>query len=51
MIVEHDIVVLTRDLADEHLVAGDTGTVVLVHRGERPTRSSSRRLRAIRWRW
>jgi hypothetical protein len=33
MIEEHDIVVLTRDLPYEHLVAGDTGTVVLVHRG------------------
>jgi hypothetical protein len=33
MIEEHDIVVLTRDLPDEHLVAGDTGTVVLMHRG------------------
>lgn len=31
MIEEHDIVVLTRDLPEEHLVAGDTGTVVLIH--------------------
>ena len=31
MIEEHDIVVLTRDLPDERLVSGDTGTVVLVH--------------------
>ncbi len=33
MIQEHDIVVLTRDLLEEHLVAGDTGTVVLIHDG------------------
>ena len=35
MIEEHDIVVLTRDLPDEHLVAGDAGTVVLMHRGRK----------------
>lgn len=28
---EHDTVVLLRDLADESLVAGDTGVVVYVH--------------------
>lgn len=33
MIAEHDIVVLTRDLADERLVAGDSGTIVFVHAG------------------
>lgn len=33
MIEEHDIVVLTRDLPEEHLLAGDTGTVVFVHTG------------------
>ena len=33
MIEEHDIVVLTRDLPEEHLLAGDSGTVVFVHIG------------------
>ena len=31
MIKEHDCVILTQDLADEGLVAGDIGTVVHVH--------------------
>ncbi|MGA2260657.1 MAG: DUF4926 domain-containing protein [Acidobacteriota bacterium] len=31
MIKEHDCVILTQDLADEGLVAGDVGTVVHVH--------------------
>lgn len=31
MIGELDVVVLTRDLPTERLVAGDVGTVVLVH--------------------
>jgi hypothetical protein len=31
MIKELDLVVLTRDLTDEGLRAGDVGTVVLVH--------------------
>ena len=31
MINEHDIVVLTEDLADEGLRAGDIGTVVHIH--------------------
>ena len=31
MINEHDIVVLTEDLADERLRAGDIGTVVHIH--------------------
>jgi hypothetical protein len=33
MIKEHDRVVLTQDLADERLAAGDVGTVVHVYRG------------------
>lgn len=32
MIREHDCVVLTEDLADEQLQAGDVGTVVHIHR-------------------
>ncbi len=32
MIREHDRVVLTADLASEHLKAGDVGTVVHIHR-------------------
>jgi hypothetical protein len=31
MIKEHDCVILTQDLADEGLVAGDIGTVVHIH--------------------
>jgi hypothetical protein len=31
MISEFDTVVLTRDLPDDGLVAGDVGTIVLVH--------------------
>jgi hypothetical protein len=30
---ELDVVVLTRDLPDEKLVAGDVGTIVAVHQG------------------
>ena len=33
MIKEHDIVVLTQDLPEEQLTAGDVGTVVHVHDG------------------
>ena len=33
-IKEHDCVVLTADLADEGLEAGDVGTVVHIHKGE-----------------
>jgi hypothetical protein len=33
-IAEHDVVVLTRDLPDEGLEAGDLGVVLLVHEGE-----------------
>ncbi len=33
MIAEHALVVLTRDLPDEGLEAGDVGTVVMVHPG------------------
>lgn len=33
MIKELDRVVLTKDLPDEQLVAGDIGTVVMVHGG------------------
>ncbi|OGA40583.1 MAG: DUF4926 domain-containing protein [Betaproteobacteria bacterium RIFCSPLOWO2_12_FULL_62_13] len=33
MIKEHDVVVLTQDLPEEHLTAGDVGTVVHVHDG------------------
>src|SRR4051812_24254126 len=32
-IAEHDVVVLTRDLPDEGLVAGDLGVVLFVHEG------------------
>jgi hypothetical protein len=32
MIQEHDCIVLTRDLLDEGLRAGDVGTVVHIHR-------------------
>ena len=32
MIEEHDCIVLTRDLLDEGLQAGDVGTVVHIHR-------------------
>jgi len=35
MIKEHDSVVLTRDLPQEHLQSGDVGVVVSVHKGER----------------
>ena len=33
MIKEHDCVVLTRDVPEEGLVAGDVGTVVHIHQG------------------
>ena len=33
MIKEHDCIVLTRDLPDARLRAGDVGTVVHIHRG------------------
>jgi hypothetical protein len=33
MIKEHDCVVLTNDLPEEGLVAGDIGTVVHIHQG------------------
>lgn len=33
MIKEHDIVVLTQDLPEERLTAGDVGTVVHIHQG------------------
>jgi hypothetical protein len=33
MIREHDCVVLTQDLPEEDLRAGDVGTVVHIHRG------------------
>ena len=33
MIKEHDCVVLTMDLPEEKLVAGDIGTVVHIHKG------------------
>jgi hypothetical protein len=33
MIKEHECVVLTADLSDEKLEAGDVGTVVHVHKG------------------
>ena len=33
MIKEHDCIVLTQDLPDDGLQAGDVGTVVHVHRG------------------
>ena len=32
-IKEHDCVVLTRDLSDENLKAGDVGAVVHIHKG------------------
>ena len=42
MIDELEQVVLTRDLPNEQLKAGDVGTVVLVHRGgTQLSRSSS----------
>ena len=34
MIKEHDIVVLTEDVPEEGLTAGDVGTVVHIHNGE-----------------
>ncbi|MFN2455540.1 MAG: DUF4926 domain-containing protein [Pyrinomonadaceae bacterium] len=33
MIKEHDSVVLTEDIAEENLKAGDIGTVVHIHQG------------------
>ena len=33
MINEHDVVVLTQDLPEERLTAGDVGTVVHIHQG------------------
>jgi len=33
MIKEHDCVVLTKDVSEEGLVAGDIGTVVHIHNG------------------
>jgi hypothetical protein len=33
MIKEHDVIVLTHDLPDERLTAGDVGTIVHVHQG------------------
>ncbi len=33
MISEHDCIVLTQDIADEGLQAGDVGTVVHIHGG------------------
>ena len=33
MFAEHDRVVLTADVSDSHLKAGDVGTIVHVHRG------------------
>ena len=33
MIKEHDVVVLTQDLPEDRLKAGDVGTVVHIHRG------------------
>ncbi|MFQ5852238.1 MAG: DUF4926 domain-containing protein [Candidatus Binatia bacterium] len=33
MIQEHDLVVLTQDLPEERLMAGDVGTVVHIHEG------------------
>ena len=33
MIKEHDCVVLTRDLPEEHLEAGDIGAIVHIHNG------------------
>jgi hypothetical protein len=33
MIKEHDVVVLTQDLPEDRLKAGDVGTVVHIHQG------------------
>jgi len=33
LIKEHDVVVLTQDLPEERLTAGDVGTVVHIHDG------------------
>jgi len=33
MIKEHDVIVLTENLREEHLTAGDVGTVVHIHDG------------------
>jgi len=33
MIKEHDVVILTQDLPEERLTAGDAGTVVHIHQG------------------
>ena len=33
MIQEHDVVVLTQDLPEERLTAGDVGTVIHIHEG------------------
>ena len=33
MIKEHDCIVLTQDISDEGLQAGDVGTVVHIHQG------------------
>ena len=33
MIKEHDVVVLTQDLPEERLTAGDVGTVIHIHDG------------------
>jgi hypothetical protein len=33
VIHEHDCIVLTQDIADERLQAGDVGTVVHIHQG------------------
>jgi hypothetical protein len=33
LLAEHDLVVLTRDLPDEGLAAGDVGVVLLTHPG------------------
>ena len=35
MLEEHDRIVLTGDISDRRLVAGDVGTIVHVHRGRR----------------
>ncbi len=32
MIKEHDIVVLTKDVPDEELLAGDVGTIVTIYK-------------------
>ena len=34
MLAEHDRVVLTADVSDSHLKAGDTGTIVHVYRSD-----------------